>query len=98
MEKLKTYRIKKDVDLFKTLPTFGYEYIGNYNRGDNWVKPLDGIDELEPKNGIIIHGDWNNRSIDFRFPYRRTTDNKDILIFISELIKAGLIEGWKENE
>ena len=89
---MKFYKIKNNIDLFKVLPTFGYEYIGNYNRGDNWLKIISGIDEMEPINGIVIHGDWNNRRLDFRVPYRGTVENLDILTFVPKLIKAGLIE------
>lgn len=88
---MKKYKIKDDFDLYD-LKDFGYEYVGNYNRGDNWQKIVDGIDDIKPKNGITIHGDWDNRRCCFRFPYRKTTDNLDILPFITDLNNAGLIE------
>lgn len=85
------YKIKKDFDM-NNLQKFGYEYVGSYYRGDNWMKVVNGIDELEPRNGIIIHGDWDKRRCYFRFPYRKTTDSLDILLFISDLVEAGLVE------
>lgn len=89
---MKVYKIKNSIDLFKILPTFGYEYIGNYNRGDNWLKTISGIDEMEPVNVIVIHGDWDSRRLDFRFPYRGTIENLDILTFIPELLEANFVE------
>ena len=89
------YKIKNDFDMYR-LQDFGYEYAGSYNRGDNWRKVIDGIDDLKPKNGITIHGDWDNRRIFFRFPFRKTTDNLDIRLFISDLISAGLVEQEEE--
>lgn len=89
---MKSYKIKDGINLFEILPQFGYEYIGNFNRGDNWVKIVDNIDSKEPKNGIVINGDWNSRGISFKHPFRGTTDNLDILNYIPDLVEANLLE------
>lgn len=31
------YKIKNDFDMY-SLRGFGYEYVGSYYRGDNWMK------------------------------------------------------------
>ncbi|WP_161877880.1 hypothetical protein [Alkalibacterium sp. MB6] len=89
---MKCYKIKNDVNLFKVLPQYGYLYTGNYYRGDNWQKVIKGIFDKNPDNGIIIHGEWNNRRIKFKFPYRGTTESLDIKDFIPELFESGLVE------
>ena len=85
------YKFKDDVDLI-TLKNYGYENVGNYNSGEKWQKIIVGIDDIKPTNGIVIHGDWDNRRCYFKFPYRKTTNNLDILPFIDNLNDAGLIE------
>lgn len=47
------YKIKNDFDMY-SLRGFGYEYVGSYYRGDNWMKVVNGIDDLKPKNGVVI--------------------------------------------
>lgn len=86
----KKYEIRKDIDLFKILPKYGFIYDGNYNRGDIWYRTMDGIDDIMPQNGIVIHGDWDNRAIYFRFPYRESVKDKNILLYIQDLISDGL--------
>ena len=49
---MKTYKIKDDVDL-NILRNYGYEYVGNYNRGEKWQKIIVGIDDIKPTNGIV---------------------------------------------
>ena len=85
------YEIRKDIDLFKVLPKYGFVYEGNYNRGDVWYRTMDGIDDIMPQNGIVIHGDSDNRAIYFRFPYRGSVKDKDILFYIQDLIGDGLV-------
>lgn len=85
------YEIRKDIDLFKVLPRYGFIYDGNYNRGDVWYRTMDGIDDIMPKNGIVIHGDSDNRAIYFRFPYRESVKDKDILVYIQDLVGDGLV-------
>lgn len=92
------YKIKDDVDLFDVLRKYRFDYIGNYYRGDNWSKVVDGIDTDKPRNGVVIHGDWDNRRITFKFTYRGTTENLDILKFIPELVEDDLIEEVSTNE
>lgn len=34
------YKLKEGIKLGK-LQDFGYKYVGNYNRGDQWLKEID---------------------------------------------------------
>lgn len=89
------YRVKNQVSLFNDLKQFGFVYCGNYYRGDNWERKMDGIDVAtgdDPQNGIVIHGDWDNRRIYFRFPYRNNLENVSVEPFIGDLIEAGIVE------
>lgn len=86
------YRIKNGVNLFTDLQQFGFYYYGNYFRGDNWHRKMDGIDDNEPKNGITVHGDWDNRKICFKHPYRNHLEAKSVEPFIRDLIAAGIAE------
>ena len=79
-------KIKDNVDL-SILEKFGFEYKGNYNRGDVWVRKID--DKLI--RGISIKGDWDNRIIEFEFPYM-DIEYPDLEDYIQDLIEAGLVE------
>lgn len=98
MDELKpcpVYRVKDSVNLFEVLPEFGFFYCGNFFRGENWNRKMDGIDNDVPKNGIMIHGDWDNRRILFNFPYRNDLEKKSVFPFIQDLISAGIVEHEK---
>lgn len=86
------FKIKDWVNLFEYLKPFGFVYCGNYFRGDNWERKMNGIDDDSPQNGIVIHGDWDNRKIYFMFPYRNNLENKSVKPFILDLIEAGIVE------
>ncbi len=89
------YRVKNQVSLFEDLKQFGFVYCGNYYRGDNWERKMDGIDVAtgdDPQNGIVIHGDWDNRRIYFKFLYRNNLENVSVEPFIGDLIEAGIVE------
>ena len=79
-------KIKDNVNL-KQLENFGFEYKGNYNRGDVWVRKID--DKLI--RGISIKGDWDNRIIEFEFPYM-DIEYPNLEYYIQDLIEAGLVE------
>lgn len=98
MSKRIHYRIKDDIDLSTELPKYGFTYTGNYNRGDSWTKEMESIDKIKPTNGIMVNGDWADRRLFFKFPYRKTTDDLNILDFIPDLIEAGLVEEIKEEK
>ena len=79
-------KIRNDIDL-KELEKYGFEYHGNYNRGDNWIRKVD--DEVI--RGIMIIGDWDNRKICFEFPYMNIK-YPPLENYIQDLIKDGLVE------
>lgn len=79
-------KIKDNLDLNK-LYVFGYEYTGNYNRGEQYTKKVE--DKII--RGIMIKGDWDNRKICFQFPYM-DIEYPDIKNYIQDLIKADLVE------
>lgn len=92
-----TYRIKDGVDLFEELPKFGYTYHGNYFRGDNWIKKCKFHKEKmawdDVPQGILVQGDWNNRTIHWQFPYRKEVIGEEVnRIEIEDLVSAGLVE------
>lgn len=98
---VRQYRVKNSVNLFCDLAPHGFAFCGNYHRGDNWERVMTGIDVAaagDPKNGVTIHGDWDNRRIYFKHPYRNSLENVSVEPFIGDLIQAGLVELCAEQE
>ena len=81
------YKIKEGIKLRK-LQDFGYKYVGNYNRGDQWLKEIDIIVDGNNLGGILIQ-EWGE--IDFRFPYIKNIKYPDIESYIQDLIQADLV-------
>ena len=81
------YKLKEGIKLGK-LQDFGYKYVGNYNRGDQWLKEIDIIVDGKNLGGILIQ-EWGE--IDFRFPYIKNIKYPDIEPYIQDLIKADLV-------
>lgn len=81
------YKLKEGIKLRK-LQDFGYKYVGNYNRGDQWLKEIDIIVDGNNLGGILIQ-EWGE--IDFRFPYIKNIKYPDIEPYIQDLIQADLV-------
>ena len=81
------YKLKEGIKLRK-LQDFGYKYVGNYNRGDQWLKEIDIIVDDKNLCGILIQ-EWGE--ISFRFPFIKNIKYPDIEPYIQDLIKAGLV-------
>lgn len=89
------YKIKDEVNLNEVLQKHGFKYCGNYNRGDGWyriIKSLDCNDKDNMRQAVLVHGDWDNRKISFKFPYRDNVKRRSIEPYILDLIEAGLVE------
>lgn len=80
-------KIRDDVDL-KELKKFGYKYVGNYNRGDQWEKEINIIVDGKNLGGILIQ-EW--RTINFKFLYIKNIEYPPIEDYIQDLIQAGLV-------
>ena len=81
------YKLKKGIEL-KKLQKFGYRYVGNYNRGDQWLKEINIIVDDKNLGGILIQ-EWGE--INFSFPYVKNIKYPDIEPYIQDLIKANLV-------
>ena len=81
-------KIKNDVKL-NVLAKFGYKYVGNYNRGDKWLKEINIIVDDKSLGGIEVQ-EWGE--IGFQFPYIKNIKYPDIEPYIKDLIQAGLVE------
>lgn len=81
------YKLKEGIKLRK-LQDFGYKYVGNYNRGDQWLKEIDIIIDSKNLGGILIQ-EWGE--ISFRFPFIKNIKYPDIEPYIQDLIKADLV-------
>lgn len=76
-------KIKDNADL-KELEKYGFEYKGNYNRGDFYVRAIDD----EDLKGITVNFEGK---ITFMSPYSREKF-PPIEPYIQDLIQAGLVE------
>lgn len=81
------YKLKEGTKLRK-LQDFGYKYVGNYNRGDQWLKEIDIIVDGKNLGGILIQ-EWGE--ISFRFSFIKNIKYPDIEPYIQDLIKADLV-------
>lgn len=84
---MKQFKIKDNIKLNK-LQEFGYKYVGNYNRGDKWLKEINIIVDGKNLGGIEVQ-EWGE--ISFQFPYMNIK-YPDIEPYIQDLITAGLVE------
>ena len=82
------YKLKSDVKL-NVLAKFGYKYVGNYNRGDKWLKEINIIVDDKSLGGIEVQ-EWGE--ISFQFPYIKNIKYPDIEPYIQDLIQAKLVE------
>lgn len=82
------YKLKSDVKL-NVLSGFGYKYVGNYNRGDKWLKEINIIVDGKNLGGIEVQ-EWGE--IGFQFPYIKDIKYPGIEPYIQDLIQAGLVE------
>lgn len=85
-------KIRGDVDL-KELKKYGYKYVGNYNRGDQWEKEINIIVDGKNLGGILIQ-EW--REIGYKFSYIKNIKYPNIEPYIQDLIKADLVEKVEE--
>ena len=83
-----THKIKDNIKLDE-LQNFGYKYVGNYNRGDKWLKEINIIVDGKNLGGIEVQ-EW--REISFQFPYIKDIKYPSIELYIQDLIQAGLVE------
>ncbi len=81
------YKLKEGIKLRK-LQDFGYKYVGNYNRGDQWLKEINIIVDGKNLGGILVQ-EWGE--ITFRFSYIKNIKYPDIEPYIQDLIKANLV-------
>ena len=81
-------KIKDEIKL-NELQKYGYKYVGNYNRGDKWLKELPIIIDGKDLGGIEVQ-EWGE--ISFRFPYIKDIEYPNIEPYIQDLITAGLVE------
>ena len=81
------YKLKEGIKLRK-LQDFGYKYVGNYNRGDQWLKEIDIIIDGKNLGGVLIQ-EWGE--ISFRFPFIKNIKYPNIEPYIQDLIKADLV-------
>ena len=81
------YKLKKGTKL-RELQKFGYKYVGNYNRGGQWLKEINIIVDDKNLGGILIQ-EWGE--ISFRFPYIKNIKYPYIEPYIQDLIKADLV-------
>lgn len=81
------YKLKEGIKLRK-LQDFGYKYVGNYNRGDQWLKKIDIIIDGKNLSGVLIQ-EWGE--INFRFPFIKNIKYPDIEPYIQDLIQANLV-------
>ncbi len=82
------YKLKSDVKL-NALNEFGYKYVGNYNRGDKWLKEINIIVGGKNLGGIEVQ-EWGE--ISFQFPYIKDIKYPSIEPYIQDLIQTGLVE------
>lgn len=82
------FKIKDGIKL-RQLQNFGYKYVGNYNRGDQWLKEMNIIVDGKNLGGILIQ-EWGE--ISYSFPYIKDIKYPDIESYIQDLIQAGLVE------
>ena len=82
------YKLKSDVKL-NVLAKFGYKYVGNYNRGDKWLKETNIIVDDKSLGGIEVQ-EWGE--ISFQFPYIKNIKYPNIEPYIQDLIQADLVE------
>lgn len=81
------YKLKEGIKLRK-LQDFGYKYVGNYNRGDQWLKEINIIVDGKNLGGILVQ-EWGE--ITFRFSYIKNIKYPNIEPYIQDLIKANLV-------
>lgn len=81
------YKLKEGIKLRK-LQDFGYKYVGNYNRGDQWLKEINIIVDGKNLGGILVQ-EWGK--ITFRFSYIKNIKYPDIEPYIQDLIQADLV-------
>lgn len=82
------WKLKDNIKL-NVLSEFGYKYVGNYNRGDKWLKEINIIVDGKNLGGIEVQ-EW--REISFQFPYIKNIKYPDIEPYIQDLIQAGIVE------
>lgn len=82
------YKLKSNVKL-NILSKFGYKYVGNYNRGDKWLKETNVIVDGKNLGGIEVQ-EWGE--ISFQFPYIKDIKYPSIEPYIQDLIQAKLVE------
>lgn len=88
------FKIKDNIKL-NVLSEFGYKYVGNYNRGDNWLKEINIIVDGKNLGGIEVK-EWGE--ISFQFPYIKNIKYPDIEPYIKDLIQAGIVEKINKEE
>ena len=77
------YKLKKDIELRK-LQDFGYKYVGDYNRGDQWLKEINIIVDGKNLGGILIQ-EW----IEINFRCRQTRNRfRRSLFRFSRMVKT----------
>lgn len=81
------YKLRQGIKL-RELQKFGYQYVGNYNRGDQWLKEINIIVDNKNLGGVLIQ-QWGE--ISFRFPFIENIKYPDIEPYIQDLIRAGLV-------
>lgn len=81
-------KIKAGIKL-RQLQNFGYKYVGNYNRGDQWLKEINIIVDGKNLGGVLIQ-EWGE--ISYRFPYIKDIKYPNIEPYIQDLIQADLVE------
>lgn len=93
------YRIKEsEWDRFrKNSIKLGFEYQGNHNRGDNWIRANIVFDyQGKYYNGIMIQGKWAHYQISYWKPYA-DFDYPPIENYIQDLIEQGYVEKVEDN-
>ena len=85
-------KLKNGIKL-RELQKFGYKYVGNYNRGDKWLKEINIIVDGKNLGGIEVQ-EWGE--ISFQFLYIKNIKYPDIEPYIQDLIQAGLVEKVEE--
>lgn len=81
------YKLRQGIKL-RELQKFGYQYVGNYNRGDQWLKEINIIVDNKNLGGVLIQ---QCGEISFRFPFIKNIKYPDIEPYIQDLIRAGLV-------
>ena len=81
------YKLRQGIKL-RELQKFGYKYVGNYNRGDQWLKEINIIVGNKNLGGVLIQ-EWGE--ISFRFPFIKNIKYPGIEPYRQDLIRAGLV-------